>query len=299
MRPNTSILLENKAFLLFFLLKIIQQFKKFTNIDKLTELHNLKKVSSIDINKYKSSDTLFILGSGASIKELGEKQWELIQKHDSIGINFWLIHKFIPTYYMFELGKDLDRLNTFLKLINLKSDDYKNVPLIFKDIDNDLFDISKFPEQVKNNLYVPYKLAIPGFSQKSFTKSLKIINFLKLQNKQNLLLAKRASITEAISFGLKLKYKNIILCGVDLNTVEYFYEDKIYEEQNLPIPKKVQTGLIHKTANPNDPNYGDITINIILSMVNNYLLTPNEVNLFVGSKTSALYPMFPWYFENK
>lgn len=287
--------LENKLFHLFFLAKLFLEIERNYKIINFIKSNKLKKLSSLDIGKYKSSNTLFIMGSGASINELNDKEWQIIHKNDSIGINFWLIHEFIPTYYMFEPGVNLDRLNTFFQLLSLRSIDYSNTPILIRDVESNKLDMSRIPSHLKPNIYIPYKLAIPGNEKDSLSKAIKLINILKLHHTSNLLLTKRASISQAISFGQKMEYKNIVLCGVDLNNVEYFYEDDHYRNSNIPIPRSEQRGAIHKTVDPT--YYGKITIDIVIEKMNNNLLKTNNINLYIGSKKSALYPRLPCYFS--
>lgn len=295
LKTQTRILLETHGFSLFFLFSLINDIQRNLKIENFRQVNKLKRMSDLDIQKYKSSDTLFIMGSGASINDFQEQEWELIKKHDSMGINFWLIHDFVPTYYMFEPTRDMQRLNTFLKLIELKTDDYKQIPFLVKDVEHySHLNLSKFPDAIKPNLYVPYKFSLPGNNELSLTKSLKLTALLNLYKIKSLLLFKRASLSTAISFGFKMGYKEIVLCGVDLNNTQYFYENTIYHHRNLPIPTSGQTGLIHKTL---DPNEGSVNIQEVISVINRYLLNSNGIKLYIGSKSSALYPMLPYYFH--
>ena len=287
--------LEDKAIYLFLLMRLLRESVRIYRISKYIKSDDLNKLSDLDISKYKSSDTLFVMGSGASINDLGDKEWQIIAESNSIGINFWLIHEFVPTYYMFETVKhNSDRLKVLFNLLDLKSRDYVNTPFLVKNIESGHLNLSEIPESLKANLYVPYKIVIPGFRQSTFSRSLNLINILKLHEVSNFLFFKRASISQAISFGLKMKYKEIVLCGVDLNNTQYFYEDSEYCSKNIPLPEKIQRGSIHRIA---DPNYGNLTIDIIIDEMNRCLLKANNVRLYIGSKKSALYPMLPYYFD--
>ena len=41
-----------------------------------------------EIKRFKTSETIFVLGSGPSFNEITSKQWAEIGRHDSFGINF-------------------------------------------------------------------------------------------------------------------------------------------------------------------------------------------------------------------
>jgi hypothetical protein len=48
------------------------------------------------------ADTLFILGSGASVEDLGPEYFREINSQVSVGINAWPLHHFVPDLYAFE-----------------------------------------------------------------------------------------------------------------------------------------------------------------------------------------------------
>ena len=56
------------------------------------------RLTEVDLHTYKRSDTLIVLGSGASINDISPERWKAIARHDSVGFNFWPIHPFVPTY---------------------------------------------------------------------------------------------------------------------------------------------------------------------------------------------------------
>ena len=62
----------------------------------------LPLLSTVDLAKYKRSDTLFILGTGPSINQISPERWRVIAQHNSLALNFWFYHSFVPTYYVVE-----------------------------------------------------------------------------------------------------------------------------------------------------------------------------------------------------
>ena len=52
-----------------------------------------------NIKNYKTSNTLYILGSGPSVLDITDKQWQHIKSHNSMGFNHWYVHDFEPTFY--------------------------------------------------------------------------------------------------------------------------------------------------------------------------------------------------------
>jgi hypothetical protein len=62
----------------------------------------LGSIFNEDFKYKKTSDTLYILGSGPSINHLSSKCFSLIKEADSIGFNFWFAHEFVPSFYCFQ-----------------------------------------------------------------------------------------------------------------------------------------------------------------------------------------------------
>ena len=56
----------------------------------------LPVLETLDLSQIKTSDTVFVLGSGWSINEITEQRWKVIGRHDTIALNFWLVHPFVP-----------------------------------------------------------------------------------------------------------------------------------------------------------------------------------------------------------
>src|ERR1035441_1165666 len=66
---------------------------------------DLPLLETLDLSRIKTSDTVFVLGSGWSINEIGDERWKVIGRHDSIAMNFWPAHALVPRIYMFfEIG---------------------------------------------------------------------------------------------------------------------------------------------------------------------------------------------------
>ena len=56
------------------------------------------------ISKHKKSDICFILGTGSSINNISEKEWDVISKHDSWTLNNWIYHPFfVPDFYFVQV----------------------------------------------------------------------------------------------------------------------------------------------------------------------------------------------------
>jgi len=242
------------------------------------------------INKYKKSDTIFILGSGASINQISDKQWAKIKEHDSIGFNFWLVHDFVPDFYKFELdlSDDIDRSNTFLKMLDDKWQNYINKLIIYNHYDP----TKEVPTQIlckvgESNINYPRYVYLPGKDIDSLNNSMKYFGLINKAFYQNsILFSKRSSLVLLISFALQWGYKNIVLCGVDLNNTKYFYEDEYYLNK-YPNLNSGQRGQVHMSF---DEKLNPLTIDKIILSINSKMIQNKGKHLFVLNKSSALYP---------
>ena len=79
----------------------------------------LQPLASLDLPRFKRSDTLVVLGSGSSINRLDERALSFIRSNDSLGFNFWLLHDLVPTYYMVEVSPNQERNEVFFDCLNV------------------------------------------------------------------------------------------------------------------------------------------------------------------------------------
>jgi len=255
--------------------------------------HGLK--SLLSLKKYKNSDTLFIFGTGSSLLDLSLEQLNEVRVHDSLGLNFFCLFDFVPTYYTLELSNSKlknSNIKKNFKALGARSKDYQQTPIILRDLK--MFDLLNgrykdiLPPKLINNFYCVGRMNISGRTKKVFAFSLKLISLLKLNLLSCSLLSKRASIICAISFAHKLGYKKVVLLGVDLNNTDYFYSvDPKYAKNKALLPSQLQSGDIHATY---DSKVSFATIPYVLKELNRLILIKDGVKIFVGSKKSALYP---------
>jgi hypothetical protein len=187
-----------------------------------------------DISQLKrNSDTIFVLGCGASINDLTEEQWQLISSHDSVGVNYFYAHSFRPTFHMIELGqsdKSMECINKHL----LSRPDRKN-ETIFMQIRHLLKRTELELDNCNSNLYF-YSPSVPkGTSTKMLTKVIK-----RWFRKKNLLMHHSSNLDCTIHFAYQAGYKKIYLLGVDLNSNQYFW-DVTQSKAQSQIDVKVAT----------------------------------------------------------
>ena len=174
-------------------------------------------INQEDWQKYKTSDTIFLFGSGPSINDITGEQWEVIKAHDSFGMNYSFLTKFPTTY--FYLGYEPSSNNILsqsfsedIRVIYEKSlwllpmkvlyrlTYPRTVPYFFPP--NARIALFDFPQGIKLETDRPFKI-------EDFHHSL----------------IYRGSMGLGIHLMDLLGYKNIVLMGVDLHTYRHFYDN--------------------------------------------------------------------------
>jgi hypothetical protein len=251
-----------------------------------------------DLGKYKTSDTLFVLGSGKSIADYSTAQFAEIALHDSIGFNFWLLHPFVPTYYTAECKPDSSRSDDLWRNLEVRSDEYSRVPVIFKYSKAFIQQCVHLPEKL-TSVYLASHFAIPGMSVEAFRKWLTLLDSIGCfspQGANGIIMFRQASLSWLLTFAMQLGYTKIIFCGVDLNTPKYFFDEdqKFIHERGLTLPDPEFDGPVHPTNDASKCQAG-APITEILRITSEVLLKKKEITLYTGAVSSALYPMFPLY----
>lgn len=260
-----------------------------------------KPLSSLDFPRIKTSDTLFVLATGASINQYPDDYWRVVERHDSIGMNFFALHDFVPDLYVLENMEEAHR-----KLLAMKAEAYQDVPVILKTAVSNLSPkrvrnrVDKFamnPRHVTQRFYLSLDLLAAGHDIKQTHDAYRLMRQLGLfsiKPRFLVLTKRRGSISYIINLAVRMGYKHIVLCGVDLNHPEYFYDSRREELESagFPVPSNPHKQGVHLT---NDPSHHPVTMQEVIQTINQEVLQPMGVQLYVGAKSSALHPEFPEY----
>lgn len=264
-------------------------------VRRLTALTGVRRVASLDAMFQRRSDTVFLLGSGNSINDLTEAQWDHIRAHDSIGFNNWFAHHHVPDLYCFEIKSQGERTEKFIRNLCQVQERYRGVPVIWRDCwsyhEKALAD-SAFLRGF--DVHFSLNAEMEGYSADEFTRSLR--GHLDVRRRargalDGLMLQKRATISALVDLACRLGYRRIVLCGVDLNNSIYFWEDPRFRPvADLDLPRT--ESRLHKT---NDPDFGQVTISSVLDAFGELYLGPAGCELFIAGPQSALSSSVPLY----
>ena len=265
-------------------------------------------IHNLSLDKHKSSNTIFILGSGSSINDITSSMWQHIDSHDSMGLNRWPVHDFVPTFHIFEMKVRSDYANynrDYWKMLSLRSEDYDNTPIILKNTMGSAQKLSRerIPEKLVGEIILSADTSYSELTYGSDPIKLnkRLLAYLKRTGRFEPgngypIYRKRASISYLIHLAVKLGYQRIVLCGVDMVDSEYFFEENknYYKDKTCPIPKHESDDKEgeHKT---NDPDYGELTLEKVIYQMNDIVLKPSGIELFVENTKSALHPEVPLY----
>jgi len=288
--------------------KAVYEFRTNRYINLRTALTNFLKHSgsyrildSQAIKRARSSDTLFILGSGPSLNLVGEKEQQIIHKHDSLGIGLsFLFDRIVPTYQLLpqelQLGSDYGREDQTNLFHEFRHSYQQVIMLIGK---NALFRLAHprlMPEIFPESPSVHY-LFNRRKGKYDHTKG-----FDKLYFDQSLIY--RGSICVALEFAFHQNYKSIVLLGVDPSRWQYFFQDDPrVPKHNLKNTYNLAKG-VPSEWNESSQYIGmyrrpgsEGTILEYIQSLTNYLKEHHDVSLMTGFSNSDLCPHLQFFFD--
>lgn len=161
------------------------------------------------IYKRKGSDIAVFLGSGPSINNISDKQWEAISKLDTWTVNNWVYHPFVPRFYHLEV-KSYNK--PFIKEKMHAREDYENVNFLVNESRLHLLDLIR---QGQVYLYKMRKINV-------FNKP--VIPKYESGKDPNVLVCNlNSSVTMILELFYRFKYKKVIFFGMDLIDSRYFW----------------------------------------------------------------------------
>ena len=171
------------------------------------------------LRRTRRSDTVFVFGSGASLNDVADEEWERIAAHDTLGFNWWVHQRFVRADYHLIRGipdTDLDsavwrpQLAEYFRLIRGNPLFAQTVFLVhtgFRAINgNRAIGYRLLPEQ--NPIFLWRTSIGAGPPSRSFDDGL---------------VHGQSTLLEAVNFAYLLGWRRIVLAGVDLYDRRYFW----------------------------------------------------------------------------
>ena len=271
--------------------KLIVKRLKYFHLEK----YALPFITVSGLKRYKTSDTLFILAAGQTINNLSKEDFDVICNHDSIGINGFAYHNFVPTYHSFELENQHSNvaLEMFIgtsRNIIAHKEKYGKTAIVFRpnfiscdELDANLREIMCF-----GNSYWSTYDHIPGDTIESYGWYLKKAYQNGLFEKDDFFPNKSSSLSWVISVAYQLRYEKIVICGVDL-VGDHFY--------NNPSPVTWESYSERKNSKhlTGDRTKSGVVVQDLLKHWKDEYFANYGAKLFVSSKFSLLSDFLPVY----
>ena len=263
-----------------------------------------QRLSHFDFGGNRAGETIFVFGTGASINSYPATWWDIVEKHDSVAMNFFLLHDHVPTYHVME---DVHGIRAqLLRHRYIELGDYRDTPLILKSqltnlssnrVNERMEELGDLPSMIRSLTYLSLDFVAAGRSVGEVEDSYRKLAQRGLwtpKSKFLVLSKRRGSVSFVINLAVRAGYRRIVLCGIDLNHTEYFYDSlrTQLEDRGLPVPINDETGKVHST---NDPDQDPVTMHEVIVAIKDAILDPMGVDLMVGSADSALFPDLPLY----
>ena len=234
--------------------------------------------------------TAFILGTGASAARLSAEKLHVIQSQFSIGVNQWMFHSLIPDMYAYEFDERL----ALLRSLDRPEIRVAKPPILFlrpRDAEG-IANAAHIPAFLRPTTYVYGRANL--WTRKSENIVRDVQRALDYSNKTGapaLVVDDGASIVRMIALSYLLGFRRIVLVGVDLNSVEYFWDEDPTYIQRLGIDEfdAGQTGTVHETLSDGPRPFG---VDVFISGMARALALVG-VHLEVDSPLSALARSIP------
>ncbi|UXX80599.1 hypothetical protein N7E81_05740 [Reichenbachiella carrageenanivorans] len=269
--------------------------QELLKIKKIANKYNLPNLTELEIGRYKTSDTIFILGSGDSINNYSAAQWKEISDQDSIGFNYWPIHNHVPTFYSVECASNLNIRKEQINLLNTNKKAYKKTPIILKDIFEGYWQetVPLIDPELKPNLYIAKEIQLTGRSCEDYLRSIKMYENLGMikEGSFKYIPRKIGSLIFLLFFAFFSGYKKVVLCGIDLDGGSSFYLNERYSKQQEHLQHTI-SAIKSKKHHTLDKSQNFVTMPELLSFLNKKYFQEKGLSIYLGNKQSSLYPEF-------
>ena len=192
--------------------------------------------------------TAFILGTGASAADLSDQKLEYIQSQFSIGVNQWILHPMIPDVYAYEFDPDV-RLLQALDRPEVR-DKVPHLLFLKPSRPEGFSNASHLPEFMRERSFLYSRVNMWTRRESNIGRDFRGIVSSKLGRKNpHVLLDNGASIARMMALCVMLGFRKVVLVGVDLNNVEYFWQKRpeLLAKLGLSDFSSGQTGSLHET----------------------------------------------------
>lgn len=249
-----------------------------------------------------ANQTMFIFGTGPSINELTPANWSFVHSQQSIGINYFSLHSFIPNFYFFEPARDRSLRNAWHGLESTIGAPLDTRILLYSPGRRYTQDW----ESVMGSLHFSLKESVELYvghyplarNQKSLEREYSfLLSKTYYANNRFAVVDPSFTVGRALWFAINQRFKRVVLVGIDLNSANYFYQDSMYKLKapqitsgRIPWGKE---GNVHKTESAEKRVSASAGIKALVQGAK----IVSETEVLVSSRSSKLsefLPVFDW-----
>ena len=242
---------------------------------------------------------LFLMATGQSINDIEEQSWERLKKEKTIGISWFFKKNFETNYYY---SHEFDTQSEEIAKYIIKNGWKTELHLGTKEEHNPKFFVENTGPQKTFNTFKnkiickQYKFSnfLTSFNGHKWLKSSKCppipINECWAKTENETLLGFRGTLISSLNLCSVLGYKEIILCGVDLNNGLHFYDSELSPFEKYTLKNYNPKTSPHSTQIVHENNCG--VLDCLKEITKNRLL-----NIKTSSKKSLLYTEGFEYFD--
>ncbi len=299
--------LERYAYPLYFTRKVLEDAgEQWVPLKELVTAGYVKHLEKRDLLPA-LGQPVFVLGSGISINDYDSAQWETISAGYSAGMNWWLLHDFVPNMYSVEYPHSKEvlknegpcHLESYLRMLDIRAEDYQDTLLMSRgSYQLNWYTRHGVPETHKSRLKMTISLNLRGDSLESvsrytrwFARILRVNRALPFIS-TFFLPGLSASILYLVTLFYVIGVKKVVLCGVDLNHSKYFFQEEVPAARRTiegwPIPLLGDGKRAHGTYSTR------VNVKQKLLMLQ-HEFAGEGFQIYSGSPKSALVPEFPVY----
>jgi|GEM_PF-1295817 len=188
------------------------------------------------------SKTLFILGSGWSINSLSDENISHMGSHESVGINFWFFHDFVPSLFSFDAGKVDDSEKPHLresltqlgKLFSRPAIVEKNPKVLYlRPFQGDTSLLIPIPKSLSAQAWVHGRANFISRTAHALEADIRDVLSRLIDEKlpPTVLPDNGSSVARLVFLALAQGFRDIVLVGVDLDAKPHFWFAPSYVEK--------------------------------------------------------------------
>lgn len=263
--------------------------------DRARRRSGVPLLSEADLGQVKQSDTLFVLGSGPSINRIGADRWHTIGQHDTVGFNFWLFHPFVPKMYFFEsLVRDDIGYRSMLDAMAERAEGYAETLKVIMDMEPPRESLFDLPPGMRRKLFAANTVPMLARNERELGTALRYLTakgLFRAAPRFDSLLKYNGTLSTMVHLAVRMGYRRVVLCGIDMKRQDYFFQDPVLYPQRQHIewfPKEAD--VKHHTFTSNT---WMVPMDVVVAQMKAEVLEPAGTELYLENRDSALWPAVP------